>query len=46
MVASSSNVTNYFQNKVERDSELQCAAKKATFAYVTAKHEFSFTTSE
>lgn len=44
--ASSLNITSFFKGKTSSDSDLQCAAKEATFAYHTAQHELSFKTSD
>lgn len=41
--ASSLSITSFFKSRVAGD-DLQCAAKEATFAYHTAKHELSFKT--
>jgi len=42
--ASHLNITSFFKGNTSTD--LQCAAKEATFAYHTAQHELSFKTSD
>lgn len=41
------NIKSFFKDKVvSTDSNLQCAAKEATFAYHTAQHDLSFKMSD